>query len=73
MHLTVSAGEPEQRLLQQQILISNVLLFSVATFNLKVNRFYGPLPTFCSLPFMIQVYLRCPHTLSWSQHLSTPF
>ena len=40
MHLTVSAGE--QHLLQQQTLLFNVLSFSVATFNPKVNRFYDP-------------------------------
>ena len=50
MRLTVSAGE--QHVLQQKILISNVLSFSVATFNLKVNKFYyDPFLTFC-LPFM---------------------
>jgi hypothetical protein len=43
MHLIVSAGESEQPLLQQQILDSNVISFSVATFNLKVNRFCDPL------------------------------
>ena len=70
MHLTVSAGE--QHVLQQQVLIFNVLSFSVATFNLKVNKFYDSFQTFC-LPFIIQVYLRCPHTLSLSQHLSMSF
>ena len=44
MRLTVSAGE--QHLLQLQILISNVLSFSVATFNLKVNRAYDPFRPF---------------------------
>ena len=42
--ITVSAGE--QHFLHQQILISNMLLFSVATFNLKANRFYDPLQAF---------------------------
>ena len=44
MHLIVSAGE--QHLLQQQILISDMLSFSVATFNLKANRVYDLLQAF---------------------------
>ena len=40
MRLTVSAGE--QPSLQQQTLVFNLLVFPVATFNLKVYRFYDP-------------------------------